>query len=72
MWRLTARHAHCAEVVGVAVGASCSWMTCSMHDRHLARSKTSARSGRLERTWLGLGLGVRVRVRVRIRVRVGG
>ena len=39
--------AHCAEVVGVAVGASCSWTTCSMQDRHLARSKTSARSGTL-------------------------
>lgn len=50
--------AHCAEAVGG--GASCSLMTCSMHDRHLARSKASGRSGMLERTWSGLGLRVRV------------
>ena len=60
--------AHCAEVVGVAVGASCSWMTCSMQDRHLPRSKTSARSGRLERTWSRLGMGVRLGLGVRVRV----
>jgi hypothetical protein len=46
----------------VGGGASCSLMTCSMHDRHLARSKASGRSGMLERTWSGLGLRVRVAV----------